>query len=62
MSATKVRAAAAASALALGQSKLAPGESTDGTVFFVTDGKPLGPGHLVVRTTTDLFEFITNSE
>jgi hypothetical protein len=41
---------------------LAQGESTDGAVFFVTEGKPLGPGHLVVRTNTDLFEFITVSE
>lgn len=62
MSATKVRAAATASALTLVQSKLAQGESTDGAVFFSTEGKPLGPGHLIVRTNTDLFEFITISE
>ena len=37
----------------------APGESTDGAVFFVNDGKPLGPGHLVVRTNTDVFDFNT---
>jgi hypothetical protein len=57
MSSTKVRAAAIASALTLVTSKLLQGDSTDGAVFFVTDGKPLGPGRLVVRTTTDLFEF-----
>ena len=53
----KFRAAAAASAVALVQTKLAAGDSSDGAVFFPTDGKPLGPGHLVVRTTTDTFEF-----
>ena len=37
-----------------------PGESTDGAVFFPTDGKMLGPGHLVVRTNTDVFNFTTD--
>ena len=55
--ATKLKAAATASALALVQTRLAPGESTDGAVFFQTEGKPLGPGHLEVRTNTDLFQF-----
>lgn len=54
---TKLKAAATASALALVLTKLAPGESTDGAVFFPTEGKPLGPGHLEVRTNTDVFEF-----
>lgn len=54
---TKLKAAATASALALVQTRLAPGESTDGAVFFATEGKPLGPGHLEVRTNTDTFEF-----
>ena len=58
MSGTKLRAAATASALALAQTKLTPGESTDGAVFFPTEGKPLGPGHLVVKTNTDTFDFI----
>jgi hypothetical protein len=57
MGSNKLRAAATASALAMVQTKLAPGESTDGAVFFPTEGKPLGPGHLVVRTNTDVFEF-----
>ncbi len=57
MSGAKVRAAATASALALVQTKLDAGESTDGAVFFATEGKPLGPGKLVVRTNTDTFEF-----
>ena len=54
---TRVRAAATASALALVQTKLTPGESTDGAVFFTSIGKPLGPGRLVVRTNTDTFQF-----
>jgi hypothetical protein len=57
MGSTKLKAAAAASAMAMVQTKLAPGESTDGAVFFPTEGKPLGPGRLVVRTNTDVFEF-----
>jgi hypothetical protein len=56
-SATKLRAAAAASAIAFVQTKLAKGDSTDGAVFFDSDGKPLGPGHLVVHTNTDTFAF-----
>jgi hypothetical protein len=62
MTATRLKAAAAASALALVQTKLAPGETTDGAVFFETEGKPLGPGHLEVRTNTDLFSFVKPSE
>jgi hypothetical protein len=57
VSSTRLKAAAAASAVALVQSKLAPGETTDGAVFFATDGKPLVAGHLVVSTNTDVFEF-----
>ncbi len=57
MTSNKLRAAATASALALVQSKLAPGESTDGVVFFSTVNKPLGPGRVVVKTNTDVFEF-----
>jgi len=54
---TKVKAAAAASAIALVQIKLTPGQSTDGAVFFSHDGKPLTGGHLIVNTNTDTFEF-----
>jgi hypothetical protein len=53
---TKLKAAATASAVALVQTKLAPGESTDGAVFFQLDRRPLD-GRLVVRTNTDTFEF-----
>ena len=60
MGSVKLKAAAAASALALVQTKLMPGESTDGAVFFPTDGKVLGFGHLVVRTNTDVFNFTTD--
>jgi|SRR5215467_10240844 len=60
MGSTKLKAAATASALAMVQTKLAAGESTDGAVFFATEGKPLGPGHLVVRTNTDVFDFTTD--
>ena len=54
---SKFRAAAAASAVAMVQTRLAAGDSSDGAVFFLTGGKPLGAGHLVVRTNTDTFEF-----
>lgn len=54
---TKLKAAAAASAIALVQTKLLPGESTDGAVFFEMEGKAFGPGRLIVRTNTDTFEF-----
>jgi hypothetical protein len=58
---TKIRAAAAASAVALVATKLLPGQSTDGAVFIpIEASRPLGPGHLVVKTNTDTFEF--NSE
>ena len=56
-SGAKVTSAFIASALALAQTKLAAGDSTDGAVFFPTDGKPLGSGRLVVRTNTDVFQF-----
>lgn len=57
MTSTKLKAAAAASAIALVRTKLAPGESTDGALFFSADGKGFGPGRLIIRTNTDTFEF-----
>ena len=57
VNATRLRAAAAASALALVQTKLAAGESTDGAVFFSNEGKVLSGGRLVVHTNTDTFQF-----
>lgn len=62
MSSNKLRAAATASALALVQTKLPQGESTDGAVFFATAGKHMGPGKLVVKTNTDTFEFLPKTE
>jgi hypothetical protein len=56
----KLKAAAAASAICFVQSKLAPGDSTDGAVFFATAGKPMGAGKLVVRAAGELFEFQTS--
>ena len=62
MTSNRLRAAATASALALVQTKLGAGESTDGAVFFSTAGKPLGPGRLVVKTNTDTFEFLAKMD
>jgi hypothetical protein len=54
---TKLRAAAAASAIAFVQTKLAPGQSTDGAVFFSTAGRqPIG-GTVRVHVGGAVFEF-----
>lgn len=57
VSSTKIKAAAAASAIAFVPTKLLPGQSTDGAVFWATAGKPLGPGRLTVNAGGDIFEF-----
>ena len=57
VSSTKLKAAAAASAIAFVQMKLAPGESTDGAMFYSTAGKPLPGGTLHVRAAGEMFEF-----
>jgi hypothetical protein len=56
---TRLKAAATASAIALGQTRLAPGQSTDGAVFLplTHDVKTLGGGHLVFRCEGEVFEF-----
>lgn len=59
---TRLKAGAAASALALVATKLASGESTDGAIFFPSNGKLLGPGTLVVHTGGEIFEFPTDGE
>ncbi len=59
---TRLKAGAAASALALVATKLASGESTDGAIFFPSNGKILGPGTLVVHTGGEIFEFPTDGE
>ena len=53
----KVKAAAAASAIALIDTRLEPGESTDGAVFFASPSKTLGPGRLLVHAAGHIFEF-----
>jgi hypothetical protein len=56
VSSTKIKAAAAASAIAFIQIRLAPGESTDGAVFYAANGR-LGPGKLTVKAAGAVFEF-----
>jgi hypothetical protein len=53
----KLKAAAAASAIAFVKAKLKPGESTDGAIFFHVDRKMMGAGRLVVRFGGETFEF-----
>ena len=53
----KIKAAAAASAIVLAPIRLKIGQSTDGAVFYATQGKPLGSGKLVVNTAGETFEF-----
>ena len=56
---TRLKAAATASAIALGQTRLMPGQSTDGAVFIplTHETKTLGGGHLVFRCEGEVFEF-----
>lgn len=58
----RIKAAAAASAIALVATRLVPGQSTDGAVFFATNGKALGPGKLVVHAAAEDFEFPSDGE
>jgi hypothetical protein len=60
LTSAKIKAAAAASAIAFVATKLKPGESTDGAVFFATGGKPLAPGILTVNAAGEMFEFLSN--
>jgi hypothetical protein len=57
MANAKIKAAAAASAITLVSTKLKPGESTDGAVFFENREKLLGPGRLVVNIAGEIFQF-----
>ncbi len=57
MGAKGIRAAAAASAIALVRTKLGAGDSTDGAVFFANGRKKLGPGRLIARVGDVTFEF-----
>jgi hypothetical protein len=54
---SRLKAAAAASAIAFVTTKLQPGQSTDGAVFYPNSGKPLGAGKLLVTAAGELFEF-----
>jgi hypothetical protein len=58
----RLKAGAAAAAIALVSTKLASGESTDGAVFFSNNGKPFGPGIMLVHTGGEIFEFPTEGE
>jgi hypothetical protein len=58
----RLKAGAAASAIAFVPTKLASGQSTDGAIFFPNSGKPFGPGTLVVHTGGELFEFPSDGE
>jgi len=58
VSSAKLKAAAAASAIALVLTKLPAGDSTDGAVFFPVEHKgQLGEGHLVVTTGGETFDY-----
>jgi hypothetical protein len=58
VSSTRLKAAAAASAVVYIPAKLLPGNSTDGAIFFELDGRPgLGQGTLIVRAAGEVFEF-----
>ena len=57
MGSTRLKAAATASAIAFVSTRLQLGESTDGAVFFLTGGKPLGPGSLRARAAGQVYDF-----
>ena len=62
VSSAKLKAAAAASAIVFVPTKLVPGETADGAIFLVTQGKVLGSGKLRVLTNGMLFEFNLTEE
>jgi hypothetical protein len=53
----RVKAAAEASAIVLVPTRLKPGESTDGAVFFRNDAKTLTGGHMTFRVSGEFFQF-----
>ncbi|MDZ4798927.1 MAG: hypothetical protein SGI92_12250 [Bryobacteraceae bacterium] len=55
---TKLRAAAAASAIAFVQTKLGPGQSTDGAIFYPASGKTPPGGTVRVRVGSSVYEFL----
>ena len=54
---SRLKAAATASAIAFVQTKVAPGQSTDGAVFYSLGGKPFTSGALRVLVSGSVFEF-----
>jgi hypothetical protein len=54
---SRLRAAAAASAIVMVATSLKPGQSTDGAVFYPSAGKPLGAGRLIVHAAGEEFVF-----
>ena len=62
VSSRKIKAAAAASAIAFVETKLLPGRSTDGAIFYPTAGRPMGPGKLIVHAGGEVFEFRSEGE
>ncbi|MEN6537742.1 MAG: hypothetical protein ABFD60_15710 [Bryobacteraceae bacterium] len=57
VSSSKLKAAAAASAIAFVETRLRPGDSTDGAVFFPRSGRSFGRGMLRVTAAGQTFEF-----
>lgn len=57
VSSARLKAAAAASAIAFVQVKLKPGESSDGALFFPLQNRPLSPGRLIVTPDSERYEF-----
>jgi hypothetical protein len=62
VSGQKLKAAAAASAIAFVTTRLRPAESTDGAIFFPTQGKPIGQGTLRVTMGAEIFEYEVGGE
>jgi hypothetical protein len=59
---SRLKAGAAASALALVTTKLQSGESTDGAIFFPSNGRMLSAGTLMVHEAAENFEFPSDGE
>jgi len=62
VSGQRLKAAAAASAIAFVTTRLKPSESTDGAIFFPTQGKPIGHGTLRVTMGAEVFEYEVGGE
>ena len=62
VSSKRLKAAAAASAIAFVETELKPGESTDGAVFYPIDGRPMSQATLKVVAAGRVFEFDSGSQ